>query len=65
MRFEDKPLVAIIEELRELGRQRRLTDPDDAVVALARRAHAVLMWFELDEAGQFEAAETWLARSRP
>lgn len=64
MRIEDKPLVAIVEELRELGRQRRLTDPEDAVVGLARRAHAVLMWLELDEEGQYEAAQVWLDRAR-
>lgn len=63
MKAEDKPLVAIITELRDLGRQRRLTDPADPVVALARRAGAALMWLELDEAGDFDAAQTWLDRA--
>lgn len=63
MRDEDKPLVAILTELRDLGRQRRLTHPEDEVVALARRAAAALMWLELDEAGEFDAAQTWLDRA--
>lgn len=63
MRDEDKPLVAIITALRDLGRQRRLVDPQDPVVALARRAGAALMWLELDEAGQFDAAQEWLDRA--
>ncbi len=61
--MEDVPLVAIVTELRDLGRQRRLTDPDDPVVGLARRANAALMWLELDEAGDLEAAQTWLDRA--
>lgn len=57
--------MAIVEELRDFGRQRRLTAPEDPVVALARRAHAVLMWFELDDAGDLEAAQVWLDRAFP
>jgi len=60
---DDKPLVAIITELADLGRQRRLTNPEDPVVGLARRAAAALMWLELDEAGDFAAAQTWLDRA--
>lgn len=56
-------MAALLTELRDLGRRRREVDPDDEVVALASRAHAVLMWFEADQVGDYAVAQEWLDKA--
>jgi hypothetical protein len=53
-------LVAVLRDLRDLGRARRDLGIDEDVVALGRRAHAALMFLESDSAGDLEAAQGWL-----
>jgi len=61
--IDSKPLVHVITELRDYGRAVRAEDEElsaDRVLALAAKAHAALMWFERDIAGDLEAARRWI-----
>lgn len=58
--IDSRPLIAVLTEVRDLGRRRRDEKVDPEMVALAKRAHAAMMWLEADIAGDLEAAQRWL-----
>lgn len=65
--IDSRPLLAVLTEVRDLGRCRRDAKTDPEMVALGRRAHAAMMWLEADKAGDLDAAKSWLdtAYGRP
>lgn len=56
--FTSSPLLFVLRQVRDLGRDRRGQDPE--LEKLARRAHDALAWFEADSEGRFEMAQTHL-----
>lgn len=58
--IDSRPLIAVLTDVRDLGRSRRDQKVDPEMVGLARRAHAAMMWLEADMAGDLEAAKRWL-----
>ncbi len=58
--IDSRPLVAVLTDVRDLGRSRRDRKTDPEMVTLAKRAHAALMWMEADLAGDLDAAGRWL-----
>ncbi len=58
--FDSRPLITVLTDVRDLGRSRRDQKSDPQMVALAKRAHAALMWLEADRAGELDVAQRWL-----
>lgn len=56
--FTSSPLLYVLRQVRDLGRERKGADPELEVVA--RRAHDALAWFEADQEGRLEMAQKHL-----
>jgi hypothetical protein len=61
--FTSSPLLRVLRDVRDLGRDRKGQDAE--LEAVARRAHAALAWFEMDMEGRFEEAERFLKDTYP
>jgi hypothetical protein len=57
--FTSSPLLYVLKQLRDLGRSRKESG-DEELLAVARRAHNALAWFECDSEGRFIDAERFL-----
>jgi hypothetical protein len=57
--FTSSPLLYVLRQLRDLGRERKESG-DAELLAVARRAHNALAWFECDLDGRFTDAERFL-----
>lgn len=57
--FTSSPLLYVLRQLRDLGRDRKESG-DAELLAIARRAHNALAWFECDLDGRFTDAERYL-----
>ncbi len=56
--FSSSPLLVVLRQVRDLGRERK--GKDSELESVARRAHEALAWFEADSEGRFEAAQKHL-----
>ena len=57
--FTSSPLLYVLRQVRDLGRARRESG-DEELLAVAKRAHAALAWFDCDLDGRFTDAEGYL-----
>jgi hypothetical protein len=57
--FTSSPLLYVLRQLRDLGRDRKEAG-DAELLAVARRAHNALAWFECDLDGRFDDAARYL-----
>lgn len=60
--FDTKPLLSALRYVVNEGRKHALEGHDDHFVEVARICQAALVWWKYDREGEFDKAQTWLAR---